>query len=136
MKNQVVLIFDTCTNSRLLCKAIRRTLHLSQRKMSKRLLTTQSYICMFETGLTYRKMSKYEFDRILFNLRVDLEEVIFNTSQTFTSIGKEHAYLILMQVLIEYLYLTSDKEYKKYKDRKEVISLLEKFQDEFKEIAK
>ncbi len=128
MKNPILNIFNTCENERILCKSIRKTLHLSQRVMAKRLLTSQSYICCFETGATYRKMRDSEHDRILYNLKIDFEETIVNIGQ---KIGKEQAYLTVMQVIIEYLRLSLGKG---GKDREAVLRLLKRFQDEFRRL--
>lgn len=128
MKNPILNIFNTCENERILCKAIRRSLHLSQRVMAKRLLTSQTYICCFETRPMYKDMSSTEHDRILYNLKIDFEETIVSIGQ---KIGKEQAYLTVMQVLIEYLRLSLGKG---GKDREAVLRLLKRFQDEFRRL--
>lgn len=126
MKNPITKIFDTCNDPRLLCKAIRRTLHLSQRVMAKRLLTCQCYICWFETGCVYRKLKDGEFNRILYNLKIDFEESVVNISE---HTGREQAILTFMQVLIEYLRCSAGRN---YEDRFDVLALLNQFSDEFK----
>ena len=125
MKNPITSIFDTCENPRLLCKAVRRTFHLSQRAMAQRLLTSQTYICVFETGTSKRGMSITEYNRLWFNLKIDFEETIVNFGD---HMGRAHAVLTIMQVLIEYLRLTTGKD---QKDRPDVIRLLNRFSKEY-----
>ena len=125
MKNPITAIFDTCENPRILCKAIRRTFHISQRIMAKRLLTCQSSVCRFETGQVKRYLSQTEYNRLWFNLKIDFEETISNMGDHQ---GRAHAVLTIMQTLIEYLRLTTGKD---QKDRKDVIRLLNRFAKEY-----
>ena len=125
MRNPITKIFDTCNDSRLLLKSIRRTLHISQRKMAKRLLTSQCYICWFETG-NEDKLSEAEFQRILFNLKIDFEETLIGIAD---HVGRDQSILTVMQVLAEYLRCSVGRN---YADRLEVLALLNRFTDEFR----
>lgn len=125
MRKPITKIFDTCNDSRLLLRSIRRTLHILQRKMAKRLLTAQCYICWFETGNEH-ELSETEFQRILFNLKIDFEESLINIAD---HIGRDQSILTIMQVLAEYLRCSAGRN---YADRLEVLALLNQFIDEFR----
>jgi hypothetical protein len=93
--------------------------------MAKRLLTSQCYICWFETGNEY-KLSETEFKRILFNLKIDFEEALIDIAD---HVGRDQSILTMMQVLAEYLRCSVGRN---YADRLEVLALLNRFTDEFR----
>lgn len=108
-------IFDACENPRALAKAVRGALGYSQRKMATQLLTCQCYICWFETGNTYRKMPNGEFERIIYNLKIELEEQLLTAKYS----GEERKLLVLCDVIIRYLRLSNNS-----KDKKQVKKIL------------
>lgn len=97
--DRIDIVCEWCEHDHILVKAYRKALHISQRELAVRTLTSQCYISQLERC----KIKKEgEQERIVYNTRCDLREVCY-------PLDRFDETLVLVNVLIEYLKLSRHK---------------------------